>query len=207
MRRIVMAVCGATVQVLCRAYRPLCVIRRLAGSIAADCDRPGLIVATRGLPSRLSPAAARINAAVGTNYRCAVSDYLYLSQSRACVLELPSRNPQDADVVLLGNSHAQMYAPIFGNILHGLALHGLLVPANGCLPTYGSNISPACQELADRNIDAVGQLRRVRVVVIGTTWNDRLADGAAGTNPVNYCGCRLGCEPLIGCWPSGNTSC
>jgi hypothetical protein len=136
------------------------------------------IIAAHGLPSRLSPAAASINAAVGTNYRCAVSDYLYLSQSRACALELPSRDPKDADVVLLGNSHAQMYAPVFRELLHGMSLHGLLVPANGCLPTYGVNVNPSCRELADRNIDAVINLQRARVVVIGTSWADRIADAS-----------------------------
>ncbi len=148
----------------------------LVGSIAAI-GAGAMLIAGRGLPSRLSPQAAKINAAVGTNYRCAVSDYLYLSQSRACALELPSRNPGDAEVVLLGNSHAQMYAPAIGNILRGLSLHGLLVPANGCLPTYKVNISQACLELADRNIDAVAGLPRARLVVIGTTWSERIASG------------------------------
>jgi SGNH domain-containing protein/acyltransferase-like protein len=156
----------------------------LGGSIAAVAIGV-LIMAARGLPSRLNPAAASINAAVGTNYRCAVADYLYLAQSRACVLELPSRDPQDADVVLLGNSHAQMYAPVFRELLRGLSLHGLLVPANGCLPSYRINISPACRELVDRNIDAIAQLPRARVVIIGTTWNDRMAngDGNPGADP------------------------
>ncbi len=146
-----------------------------------------MIIAAQGLPSRLNPAAARINAAVGTNYRCAVSDYLYLSQSRACVLELPSRDPKDADVVLLGNSHAQMYAPVIKELLQGLSLHGLLVPANGCLPTYQANINPACLELANRNIDAVAALRRAQVVIIGTTWSERIGDlkGQAQPGPVS----------------------
>jgi hypothetical protein len=158
----------------------------LGGSITAVAIGV-MIIAARGLPARLNPAAARINAAVGTNYRCAVSDYIYLSQSRACVLELPSRDPKDADVVLLGNSHAQMYAPVIEDILRGLSLHGLLVPANGCLPTYHVNINPACLELADRNIEAVVSLQRARVVIIGTTWGDRIADvdGTAHTKPID----------------------
>jgi peptidoglycan/LPS O-acetylase OafA/YrhL len=144
-----------------------------------------MIIAEGGFPSRLSPDAARINAAVGTNYRCPVSDYLYLAQSRACVLELPSRDPDDADVILLGNSHAQMYAPVIRDILHSLSLHGLLVPANACLPTWGVNIYPACIDLANRNIEAVSNLKRARVVVIGTTWNEQLVtrNGALFLSP------------------------
>ena len=157
----------------------------LAGSIAAVVAG-ALIIAADGLPGRLNPAAAKINAAVGTNYRCAVSDYLYLAQSRACVLELPSRNPEDADVVVLGNSHAQMYAPVIQDVLRGLSLHGLLVPANGCLPTYNVNVDPQCLKLANRNIDAVVSLRRARVVIIGTTWSNRFAsaNGAAVPDPL-----------------------
>lgn len=132
----------------------------------------GAIIARAGFPERLNPAAAQLNAAVGTHYRCAVSDYLYFEQSRACLQELPSRNPEDAEIVLLGNSHAMMYAPILRDIIHDLSLNGLLiVPATGCLPTYDANISSACAELANRNIDGVVKLKRARVVVLGTTWD------------------------------------
>ncbi len=129
-----------------------------------------IIVWQVGFPGRLNPAAARMNASVGTNYRCAVSDYIYFSQSRACVLELPSRNPDDADLVLFGNSHAQMYAPVIGDIVSGLSQRALLVPMNGCTPTVEFNISSECRQLADRNIEAIANLKRARVVVLATTW-------------------------------------
>jgi hypothetical protein len=106
--------------------------------------------------------------------------------NRACALQLPSRNPEDADVILLGNSHAQMYAPLVTEILAAWSLHGLLVPADRCLPTYGINVDSACVGLADRNIDAVAKLRRARIVVIATTWDDKLAmrDAGASRDPV-----------------------
>ena len=141
------------------------------------CGLGAAMIFENGFPSRLNASAALINAAVGTNYRCAVGDYLYLAQSRACVLELPSRDPSDADVVLIGNSHAQMYAPAVSKLLRRQMLHGLLVPANSCLPTWGVNISSDCAELAMRNIEAVAALKRARVVVIGTTWTEPLAGG------------------------------
>lgn len=142
----------------------------LAGVIAAA-SAAGAIIVQSGFPERLNPAAAQINAAVGTNYRCEVSNYLYFDQSRACVLELPSRDPKDAKIVLLGNSHAQMYAPIFRDIIHDLSLTGLLVPANGCLPTYDANINSECIELANRNIDGVIELKSAHVVVLGMSWD------------------------------------
>jgi hypothetical protein len=135
-----------------------------------------VIIARSGFPERLKPEAARINADVGTNYRCAVSDYLYFDQSPACALELPSRDPQDADIVLLGNSHAQMYAPVFRDIIHDLSLTGLLVPANNCLPTYDANINSECLDLANRNINAVTRLKNARVVVLGTTWDSLITE-------------------------------
>jgi hypothetical protein len=141
-------------------------------AVVTTATAAGAIISQSGFPKRLNPMAAQINAAVGTNYRCAVSDYLYFSQSRACVLELPSRHPNDADIVLLGNSHAQMWAPMLQNIIHSLSLKGLLVPANGCLPTYAVNINSECVGLANRNISGVLNLKKVRLVVIGTTWDD-----------------------------------
>lgn len=141
----------------------------LAGVIVAAAAA-GTIIARSGFPGRLNAAAAQINASVGTNYRCAVSDYMYFKQAAACSLGLPSRDPEDADVVLLGNSHAQMYAPAIRDIIHNMSLTGLLVPANSCLPTYGINISPECKAVADRNIDAVTKIKKARVVVLATTW-------------------------------------
>ncbi len=131
----------------------------------------GAILVRSGFPERLNPAAARINAAVGSHYRCAVSDYLYFEQSRACALELPTRDPKDADVVLFGNSHALMYGPAFRDILRDASLSGLLVPENACLPIYGVNLDPACVELTNRNIDGIAKLKRARVIVLGTNWD------------------------------------
>ena len=128
------------------------------------------LLATSGLPQRLPPEAARINAAAGTNYRCPISDYLLIGASRGCKLALPSGAPADADVVLLGNSHAQMYAPMVADILQAHGLHGLLVPANGCLPMTDVNISAECVPIAEANIAAVEQLRHARVVLLGLTW-------------------------------------
>lgn len=154
---------ASTVAIQTVRYAALsCVI---VASIAA-----GTILVGGGFPGRFDPAEAQLNSAVGTHYRCAVSDYLYFEQSRACLLELPSHDPKDADIVLLGNSHAMMYAPVLRSVIRDLSLNGLLVPATGCLPTYDVNISPACIELANRNIDGVIKLKRARIVVLGTTW-------------------------------------
>jgi len=123
-----------------------------------------------GLPDRLSVEAAVINEAVGANYRCPVSDYVSFGNSRACLMNLPSRNPLDADVVLLGNSHAQMYAPVWASILADRGQTGLLVPVNHCLPTVKANLSRECIEVARRNLTELANLARARTVIIGLTW-------------------------------------
>jgi hypothetical protein len=141
----------------------------------------GGVLFAKGLPGRLSVEAAAINQAVDTNYRCAISDYLAFGRSRACVMNLPSRNPADADVVLLGNSHAQMYAPVWTSIIAGRGRTGLLVPVNGCLPTVRANISRQCMEMARDNLAEISKLPRVRTVVIGLSWEhkqDELIDSS-----------------------------
>jgi peptidoglycan/LPS O-acetylase OafA/YrhL len=127
------------------------------------------LIFSGGLPARLQTEAATINQAVLTNYRCPVRAYLSFGASRACELNLPSRNPADADVVLLGNSHAQMYAPAFEALLRQRGLHGLLVPLGGCLPTPDVNLV-SCGNQAETNARSVESLVRVKVVVVGLTW-------------------------------------
>jgi hypothetical protein len=145
---------------------------RIATGIGVVClatAAAGLLWAV-GLPNRLGAEAATINQAVDTNYRCPIPDYLDFGGSRACVLNLPSRKPEDADVVLLGNSHAQMYAPVWASILIERGQTGLLVPANGCLPTVQANISRECIDVAQRNLEQILTLKRARTVIVGLNW-------------------------------------
>jgi peptidoglycan/LPS O-acetylase OafA/YrhL len=134
------------------------------------------ILFAKGLPGRLNAAAGVINQAVDTNYRCAISDYLAFGRSRACVMNLPSRKPADADVVLLGNSHAQMYAPVWTSIITGRGQAGLLVPVNGCLPTVQTNISRECIEIARGNLAEISKLARAQTVIIGLNWEHEQGD-------------------------------
>lgn len=129
-----------------------------------------LLLASAGLPRRLEAAAAVINGAVGSNYRCPISDFIFLGKSRACLLNLPSRDPEDADVMLLGNSHAQMYAPLWASILRERGQTGVLVPANGCLPTVQVNITRGCVNVARQNLAELDALHRAQIVILGFDW-------------------------------------
>jgi hypothetical protein len=138
-----------------------------------------VMVAAKGLPGRLNAAAAVMNESVGNNYRCPVSAYLKFGMSHACQMNLPSRDPADAQVVLLGNSHAQMFEPAWEAILAARGQTGLLVAVTSCLPTVSANITLQCQQAAALNLTAVIALQRAKTVIVGLTWDHpRLVDGA-----------------------------
>jgi peptidoglycan/LPS O-acetylase OafA/YrhL len=145
------------------------VLRWVGGGCAVTVAISVAILASQGFPSRYSPDVARINAAVGTEYRCALNEFISFGASRGCGIPLPSRNPADATVALMGNSHAQMYAPLVADILRANHQTGILVPLNGCLPMPDYNKS-WCLGLAANNLSAVEGLPRVRVVILAMTW-------------------------------------
>lgn len=140
-----------------------------AGAIGVTAIGAALI-ATHGLPGRLSPEVASINRSVGTNYRCPVSRLMPLGASRACDLTLDGKDVNSAEVVLLGNSHAQMYAPIVEDILRERNKVGILIPINSCLPTVSVNISSECLRAAETNLEAVRAISSARTVIVALNW-------------------------------------
>ncbi len=128
------------------------------------------LLQSRGLPSRLSAEAAVMNEAVGTNYHCQLDEFLKIGPTRGCSMNLPSGDPEDAQVVLLGNSHAQQYAPAWRRILEERGESGLLVPLNACWPTVTANLSTRCLSRAQVNLDAINALPKVHTVVMAMTW-------------------------------------
>lgn len=124
-----------------------------------------------GLPQRLSGDAAAINAAVGTHFRCAVGDYVAFGAGRGCSLTPDGRNVASLDLVLLGDSHAQMYAPVVTELLDRDQLQGLLVPANGCMPMRKLNVTADCLRVAEANLSAVLDLESVQTVVVAFYWD------------------------------------
>lgn len=128
------------------------------------------ILAYKGFPLRFSENVSRINSAVGAEYRCNVTEYIHFGNLHACPMSLPSRNPDDATVVLVGNSHAQMYAPLIADILRANHLNGLLVALNACLPLPDYNLSKACMDSAANNLIAIEALTHSRVIIIAMNW-------------------------------------
>ena len=125
-----------------------------------------------GLPQRLSARAAAINQAVDTTYRCPFAKLMAFGALRACAMNLPSGNADDATVVLLGNSHAQMYTPVVESVLSAHHLHGMLVPLSGCLPITHANLNADCINAAQTNLRSVLRLPHAKTIIIGLTWNN-----------------------------------
>ena len=108
-----------------------------------------------------------LSKASGTNFRCDIASYRPYGSSRACVLT----NSQSAKetVAIIGNSHAQMYAPLVVQAVPK-DVNVLLVPLGGCLPTTSINNSEKCLAMARENLDSVLADDTVQNVVIGMTW-------------------------------------
>lgn len=120
----------------------------------------------------------RIARQIQTNFRCSVTDYIPYGGSRACVIKA-GRAGQN--VAVLGNSHAQMYAPAIVTVYAGSDKGIILVPLNGCPPTPEINISQDCAAKAKKNLDALLADRTVSTVYIGTTYEHDALVHADGT--------------------------
>lgn len=142
----------------------------LLGS-AAMAGLAGIFILTSGLPNRLNPKAAEINLSVGNNYRCPINEMQAFGASRACDLTLTDGSIDDSDAVLVGNSHAQMYAPLVKRKMQEAGSRGFLVPLNACLPTTVVNISESCRQSAERNLTEIAALQNVDTVIVGFDWS------------------------------------
>lgn len=104
---------------------------------------------------------------MGTHYRCEISSYRPYGSSRACILQEPQNSSQT--IVLLGNSHAQMYAPLMLEAIDKRSTL-TLVPLNGCVPMTLINISTSCIEMANDNLQSILKDESVSTIAIATTW-------------------------------------
>jgi hypothetical protein len=96
-----------------------------------------------------------------------VASYRSFGASRACVLS-GSYEPSQTTIVLVGNSHAQMYAPLIRQKAEDK--NSLLVPLNSCLPTLNVNTTPSCLKKARANFEAINGLPDLKFLVVGITW-------------------------------------
>ena len=125
------------------------------------------ILALKGLPARDTALANSIANAIDSNYRCPPTSYRLYGASRGCLIGDTKDTPS---LALLGNSHAQMYAPAIIESLNKHHEAGLIIPLNGCLPTIDLNISTECLRMAEINFQAIEKDKNLRTVIIAMTW-------------------------------------
>ncbi len=118
--------------------------------------------------SERTDLASRIASQVQTNFRCSIMELRPYGASRACLINRGAPSPYN--IALVGNSHAQMYAPAFDEILRARGESGLLIPLNGCLPTVDLNISNACLGMASQNLDSYLNDKNLNTIIFALTW-------------------------------------
>jgi len=119
--------------------------------------------------NEMTSLADTIGISSRTHFRCDISSYIPYGASRACILK--ESKLSNKTIVLLGNSHAQMYAPLVAEVSPDNT-NLLLVPLNGCLPTPSINISSKCISMANNNLSSVLNDTNVSSVIIATDWYD-----------------------------------
>ena len=127
----------------------------------------GSIIVAKGLPGRFPRAIVALNEQSGTTWRCPVTSFIPIGSFYACPVNLPSRRAQDADIVLWGDSHAQMYVPALRPALGGR--RALLINANGCAPVLSDAASPTCGVVQRANYAEIIKLP-AKTVILAQNW-------------------------------------
>jgi peptidoglycan/LPS O-acetylase OafA/YrhL len=114
------------------------------------------------------------------NYRCPIESYYKFGSSRACIL---ANETSSKDVVaVMGNSHAQMYGPLFVESGKKIDIKIILIPLNACLPTITVNISNACLNAAKINLNTVLSDTNIKKIFLAMTWDNETYVNSNGLN-------------------------
>jgi hypothetical protein len=108
------------------------------------------------------------SSANGDHFRCKVSSIFIYGSNRACYLNKDKKDKYNIAVV--GNSHAQMYGPLFEDILKETNQGGILIVKTGCLPTVIINISKRCLDYAQKNLKIILNDTNIKHVFVSMNW-------------------------------------
>ena len=123
---------------------------------------------SKSFENRLSANNLLIANSVDSHYRCKIKNYSFDKDQKSCrFFNVKNKN----EIVLLGNSHAQMYGYAFENVVNTLSVNGRILALNGCLPTTTYNISKECMDKATKNLSKIKEDKNISVVLIGLDWN------------------------------------
>lgn len=125
------------------------------------------LILSGGFPQRFSPSIVALNADQDDSWRCGPSSFVPLGSYYACGIDLPSRDPRKADIILWGDSHAQMYVPALKRALHGRS--AVLVNAYGCAPTVRGGQDADCARIQNENFRQIAKLPG-KIVILAQNW-------------------------------------
>lgn len=125
------------------------------------------LVKSSGIQERYNADVNEISMAIDSNFRCPKIDSFPYGGSKACIVKV--NNNKNYDTAVLGNSHSLMYAPIVAETINKSVL---VVPLNGCTPTFDININSLCLKQFKKNIQKIAQDDYIKRLVIGTTWSN-----------------------------------
>jgi peptidoglycan/LPS O-acetylase OafA/YrhL len=122
----------------------------------------------KSFTSRLSLNNLLIANSVDSHFRCNIINYSFDRGQKSCnFFDSKYKN----EIILLGNSHAQMYGYAFENIVQTLSVNGRILALDGCLPTISYNIAKDCFDKAAINLSKVIENKNISTVLIGIDWD------------------------------------
>ena len=105
---------------------------------------------------RFTKKVNSISESINSNYKCNRLNIRFDKNTRICKINYSEKN-SSPDILLIGNSHAQMYGYVFEDLLKGNKKNGYIISQNACLPTLNYNISINCLISAKQNIKKIAQ--------------------------------------------------
>ena len=112
-----------------------------------------------------------------SNYKCKFENMINYFLLKACLLNNKSLDTK-YKIALIGNSHAQMYAPSITPHLKEKSLQALLISNTGCLPTLTVNLSKSCMIRAKEHFEKYAIDKNIEIIILATTWShDKIFDG------------------------------
>ena len=116
-----------------------------------------------------------------SNFRCEPKNFFLYKKIRGCIINKYGKN--DYNFALVGNSHAQMYAPSILPFLKEDSKKGILIPMTGCLPTLTININEECFKKSKKYFKKYAEDSKIKNILIGTTWwHEKVFDGQRFVN-------------------------
>lgn len=120
-----------------------------------------------------------------TNFKCDPKNFFLYNKMKGCVLNNSGIN--EYNLAIVGNSHAQMYAPSVLPFLKKKSEKAILLPMTGCLPTLTLNLNENCLIQSKKYFKKYAEDPKIKKVLIATTWwHKRVYDGKSYINDKNH---------------------